>query len=82
MPAPIKRLADSALKPRPVFRHEKCIGCGDWAEACPPHVIEMKERLPYVNLDGCIRCFCCQELCPAIAIDIKRPWLMKVIAKG
>lgn len=82
MPAPIKRLADSALKPRPVFRHEKCIGCGDCAEACPPHVIEMKERLPYVNLDGCIRCFCCQELCPAIAIDIKRPWLMKVIAKG
>lgn len=82
MPAPIRRLADSALKPRPVFKHAKCVGCGDCAEACPPHVIKMKERLPYVDLDGCIRCFCCQELCPAVAIDIKRPWLMKVIAKG
>lgn len=82
MPAPIKGLVDSALKPRPVFRHAKCIGCGDCAEACPPHVIEMKERLPYVDLNGCIRCFCCQELCPAIAIDIKRPWLMKLLSKG
>jgi uncharacterized protein (DUF362 family)/NAD-dependent dihydropyrimidine dehydrogenase PreA subunit len=82
LPAPFKGWVDAALRPRPVFRHKKCIGCGDCAEACPPHVIEMKNRLPYVNLDGCIRCFCCQELCPAIAIDIKRPWLMKIISKG
>ncbi len=82
LPGPIKRMADKALRPRPMFRHGKCIGCGDCAEACPPHVIEMKERLPYVDLEGCIRCFCCQELCPAVAIDIKRPWLMKIIAKG
>lgn len=82
LPKPIKGLVDGALRPRPVFRHSKCVGCGDCAEACPPHVIEMRENLPYVNLDGCIRCFCCQELCPVVAIDIKRPWLMKILSKG
>lgn len=82
LPAPFKGWVDGALRPRPVFRHQQCIGCGDCAEACPPHVIEMKNRRPYVNLDGCIRCFCCQELCPAIAIEIKRPWLMQILSKG
>jgi len=81
MPAPIKHLADSALRPRPIFRHEKCVGCGDCAEACPPHVIEMKNDRPYVDLEGCIRCFCCQELCPVVAVAIKRPWLMKLLSK-
>jgi ferredoxin len=81
MPKPIKAMIDSALRPKPVFIHRKCVGCGDCVEACPPRVIEMKDHKPYVNLNGCIRCFCCQELCPALAIEIKRPWLMNLLAK-
>jgi uncharacterized protein (DUF362 family)/Pyruvate/2-oxoacid:ferredoxin oxidoreductase delta subunit len=81
MPKPIKAMIDSALRPKPVFIHKKCVGCGDCVEACPPRVIELKDHKPYVNLNGCIRCFCCQELCPALAIEIKRPWLMNLLAK-
>jgi len=40
---------------------------------CPAHVITMPGRKPRADLDGCIRCFCCQELCPARAISIKSP---------
>lgn len=81
MPKVIKKMADGALRPKPIFMHKKCVGCGDCAEACPPHVIQMKDGKPYVDLEGCIRCFCCQELCPALAVDIKRPWLMKLLTK-
>lgn len=77
-----KNISDKLLRPRPDFRHEKCIGCGDCMESCPPKVIHMEKRKPFADLNGCIRCFCCQELCPAKAIDIKRPFLMKIITRN
>jgi formate hydrogenlyase subunit 6/NADH:ubiquinone oxidoreductase subunit I len=30
----------------------------------------------------CIRCFCCQEVCPAGAITIEPGWALKWKAKG
>lgn len=69
------------LQPRPVFIHNKCIGCGDCFRNCPPHTIEMKNHKPIVHLDKCIRCFCCQELCPEKAVEIYRPLLFRTIFK-
>ncbi|NLM04332.1 MAG: DUF362 domain-containing protein [Clostridiales bacterium] len=79
-----KFLADilnELLQPKPIFRHDKCVGCTDCAMNCPPKVIEMVNKKPEVDLDDCIRCFCCHELCPVKAIDIHRPILMKLLAK-
>lgn len=36
--------------------------------------------IPAVNLSLCIRCFCCQELCPKKAVEIRRPWLFRIMA--
>lgn len=80
-PGLIRDISNAILKPRPVFVHRDCIGCGDCAENCPPKVIKMIDRKPKVDLDGCIRCFCCQELCPKKAVVIHRPWLMKLLSK-
>ncbi|NSW92380.1 MAG: DUF362 domain-containing protein [Firmicutes bacterium] len=66
------------LKPRPVFQHEKCIGCTECKRVCPAGVISMKNHKPEVDLKGCIRCFCCQELCPEKAVYIKRPALLDI----
>lgn len=63
------------LQPKPVFNHEKCIGCRECYKHCPPKTIEMVDNKPIVDLSNCIRCFCCQELCPYKAVEIKRPWL-------
>lgn len=81
VPTWLRKPVDQLLKTKPVFDHDTCIACGECASSCPPKVIEMKDRLPYVHLEGCIRCFCCQELCPAKAVDIHRSWLMKRLLK-
>jgi len=77
----IKRVADFLLKPRPKFDFNICIGCGECFRACPPKTIEMKNSKPYVNLDNCIRCYCCQELCPVHAVSVYRPLLLRKLIK-
>ncbi len=81
MPDFLKTFIDMRTRPRPVFNHALCIGCGNCAEACPPEVITMENHLPEVDLRGCIRCFCCQELCPERAVKIHRPWLLRTMSK-
>jgi uncharacterized protein (DUF362 family)/Pyruvate/2-oxoacid:ferredoxin oxidoreductase delta subunit len=69
------------LRPKPDFRHKKCVGCGLCARHCPARCIEMIENRPKADLARCIRCFCCQELCPYRAVEIKRSKLSQLIFK-
>ncbi len=78
-PTCVMELLEKWMKPKPVFLHKKCVGCGDCFRSCPPKAISMKEGKPQADLDVCIRCFCCQELCPVQAIRIKRNKLLKWI---
>lgn len=49
----------------------KCCGCSACANKCPRNAIEMKEdengfKYPYVNMDLCIKCNLCEQVCPII----------------
>ncbi|MEJ6949676.1 DUF362 domain-containing protein [Natronospora cellulosivora (SeqCode)] len=81
MPDFLADILTKLLKPRPVFKKSLCVGCGDCYRSCPPKVIEMKDKKAEVELAGCIRCFCCQELCQYEAVKIKRPLLGKLLTK-
>ncbi len=81
MPDFLKTFIDMSTRPRPIFHHELCIGCGNCTEACPPKVITMENKRPEVALENCIRCYCCQELCPERAVTIHRPWLLRTMSK-
>jgi len=81
IPKFLRRRVDRFLKPRPEFDHAKCLGCGVCAKACPPKAIAMKEGKPEVDLRGCIRCFCCHELCAHGAVDISRPWFIRMLLR-
>lgn len=62
-----------AFRPRPVFMHKKCDGCGTCVRACPAKAIAMDDaRRPYVDVKKCIRCYCCQELCPKNDVEVRR----------
>ncbi len=76
----VKRL-EKIIKPRPHFKCDVCKGCGVCAASCPPKAIEMKDGKPGLDLNKCIRCFCCHELCNFEAIDIKRPWFIKLVLR-
>lgn len=77
----IQNLANTLIRPRPLFDPARCVSCGDCERLCPPKAITMVNRLPHVDLSTCIRCYCCQELCPKEAIDIHRPLLLRFMTK-
>ncbi len=78
--------------PYPVVDYSVCFGCGECAASCPRHTIVMTEsdaahgkkrapaRVPKIERDGCIRCFCCQELCPRGAVRIKKNPITRLLS--
>jgi uncharacterized protein (DUF362 family) len=64
----------------PVILKSVCKHCGNCYLACPtePKAIHFnfsaKSETPVVNSDRCIRCYCCQEVCPERAIKLRRQW--------
>ncbi len=71
--------------PRPKVDAAICRGCGDCVRSCPQKTIELvrtgQGSKAKVNPSHCIRCYCCQELCPFLAIKIKRNFFTKIISK-
>ncbi|NLW11217.1 MAG: DUF362 domain-containing protein [Clostridiaceae bacterium] len=71
------KLARRFIMRRPVIDAEICISCGQCVASCPlePKALSQTGReVPRYSYDKCIRCFCCQEICPAAAIQVRRPW--------
>jgi len=66
--------------PRPVMG-STCNGCRTCLRNCPPRAIAMVDKRPVVDYGQCIRCFCCQELCPQQAVSIHHPWLGRMILR-
>ncbi len=72
---------------KPVINHKLCERCGLCIKHCPPQVMKLEKYKQakdnyddYVKIDysNCIRCYCCQEICPASAIDIKEGFLLRL----
>lgn len=81
----VSRFLTGMLAPSPSLIEDKCIGCKRCAEVCPEHgkVIKMVKKdnklRPTWDMKNCIRCFCCQELCPVGAIETKNTTLGKLL---
>lgn len=69
------------FEPKPMIDRRKCKKCGECIRSCPKHTIafDKNKRLPKVGYSECIKCFCCQELCPHDAVKIKQNFLVKLL---
>jgi len=79
------RLARRFIVPKPFIRASKCTKCGTCVSVCPvdPKALEFRGsgrvNPPIHDYQRCIRCYCCQELCPEGAIEVKTPLLGRLI---
>jgi NAD-dependent dihydropyrimidine dehydrogenase PreA subunit len=50
--------------------YDKCKGHGDCADSCPAEVYEIdNDKAVPVNINDCVECCTCVEVCPEDAID-------------
>lgn len=71
LPGFAKKIVQSFIKPYPVIT-DSCRGCGECARDCPQKTIEIKNKRAVIEYRNCIRCYCCQELCPFKAVELSR----------
>lgn len=76
------------IVPFPQINPEHCKTCGLCINACPmrPPAVDWskagKEQPPEYNYTTCIRCYCCQEVCPEGAITLAVPWLGRILGRS
>lgn len=81
LPGFLQKLISQALSSKPVVQREVCKECGLCVEICPPQVLCKTEKGLSFDYGRCIRCFCCQEICPEGAIALKPGWATKFLSK-
>lgn len=79
LPAPVKRALRNTLTARPVIT-TGCVRCGDCVRHCPPQAMAIDARGVSIDYHKCIRCFCCQELCPHGVILTRQGALLRIAA--
>ena len=69
--------------PKPMPDLEKCRGCGECVASCPQKTITLVEKngkmKAAIHHADCIRCYCCQELCPFEAIYVKKNLIIRIV---
>lgn len=61
---------------KPYIQADLCVKCGICVKSCPvpEKAVDFrkgKDQPPVYDYKKCIRCFCCQEMCPKKAIKVK-----------
>ena len=78
----INRIFVNGVTLEPKIRQDRCTACGACRIACPVGTIQFIDD-SYAQIDpkNCIRCYCCHEMCPEDAIDLKGNFLYRMIQR-
>ena len=83
--AGLQRFFNNRLVSKPVIIDKKCNLCGTCVTMCPadPKAVNWPggndKEIPRYDYNECLRCYCCQEVCPEGAIKLKKPLTRRLI---
>lgn len=66
------RILRKQLAVRPIINTSNCALCKACVSNCSAHAIEEINRTLKINEEKCIHCYCCRELCPNDAVELKK----------
>ena len=69
------------LTVKPIINTSSCALCKACVLNCSAHAIEEAGSALKINEEKCIQCYCCRELCPNGAVEIKKSLLLKLITR-
>lgn len=58
-----------------------CKQCGECVRKCPAGALTRGETAPVLDEDRCIECFCCHEICPESAVELRLSWVVRLFTK-
>ncbi|MFC1873533.1 DUF362 domain-containing protein [Chloroflexota bacterium] len=82
----LRRFIRNRTCPKPIINETICTNCGICVRHCPvkPKAVNwhngVKTSQPTFEYEYCIRCYCCQELCPDGAIFLQEPILGRIFS--
>ncbi len=79
MPQWLRRPVMNQLTQKAVINGKKCRACQKCIVHCPQQAITLVDGVAHIDQSRCIRCYCCQELCPFDAVKLNKPLLYKVV---
>ena len=83
VPQCMQNFVHKVMTQRPKINQKHCRGCRKCFEHCPVKAISMVDKngkkVASIDYNKCIKCFCCQELCPFGVIKIKSGIIYRVV---
>ena len=80
MPGFLRNWSARSIVARPIVS-ERCVGCGVCIANCPAQTIARVDDRARIDPAKCIYCYCCHELCPERAVDLRRPFLNRILTR-
>ena len=74
-------LYDKVCKKGTLYEAFKRVRANKGAPGCDGMTIAQVDERARISLANCIRCYCCHELCPEQAIELRQPWLGRLLAR-
>ncbi len=78
LPTPVRNLLKNAITAQPEITQD-CQRCGHCVTHCPSQTMILDTQDVKIDYGRCIRCFCCQELCPHNAITTQQGIVLRLL---
>ena len=82
MPPFLRRTLRKQFTVKPFINTSICTFCKACVLNCSVDAIEETGGSLRINEEKCIQCYCCRELCPSHAVEIKKSLLVRIVTRG